>query len=177
MLILLSAVFSTLCSMFRSRAALELEHIALRHQIGVLKRSARKRPKLTAADRLFWVFLSRIWGDWRSALDIVRPATAIAWHRKGFRLFWTWKMRHGHVGRPAVRLDVRNLIRKMSQENPTWGARTSIYGSDSFGATRFVTLAYAAGGAPTNPVGLDRPNGQTDGIVSAPPALTTDSGL
>src|SRR6202521_5642300 len=89
MLILLSAVFSTLCSMFRSRAALELEHIALRHQIGVLKRSARKRPKLTAADRLFWVFLSRVWGDWRSALDIVRPATAIAWHRKGFRLFWT----------------------------------------------------------------------------------------
>src|ERR1700674_4161556 len=55
MLILLSAVFSTLCSMFRSRAALELEHIALRRQIGVLKRSARKRPKLTAADRLFWV--------------------------------------------------------------------------------------------------------------------------
>src|ERR1700694_2292417 len=100
MLILLSAVFSTLCSMFRSRAALELEHIALRHQIGVLKRSARKRPKLTAADRLFWVFLSRVWGDWRSALDIVKPATAIAWHRKGFRLFWTWKIRHGRrVGR------------------------------------------------------------------------------
>src|SRR6266446_838337 len=108
MLILLSAVFSTLCSMFRSRAALELEHIALRHQIGVLKRSARKRPKLTAADRLFWVFLSRVWCDWRSALDIVRPATA--WHRKGFRLFWTWKIRHGQVGRPAVPLDVRALI-------------------------------------------------------------------
>ena len=58
MLILLSALVSTLCSMFRSRAALELEHMALRHQIGVLKRSARKRPKLTAADRLFWVFLA-----------------------------------------------------------------------------------------------------------------------
>ena len=61
MLILLSALVSTLCSMFRSRAALELEHMALRHQIGVLKRSGRKRPKLTAADRLFWVFLSRVW--------------------------------------------------------------------------------------------------------------------
>src|SRR5438477_7092795 len=91
MLILLSALVSTLCSMFRSRAALELEHMALRHQIGVLKRSARKRPKLTAADRLLWVFLSRVWGDWRSALGIVKPATAIAWHRQGFRLFWTWK--------------------------------------------------------------------------------------
>src|SRR5271166_2331536 len=91
MLILLSGLLSALCSMFRSRAARELENIALRHQIGVLKRSARKRPKLTAADRLFWVFLSRVWRDWRSALDIVKPATVIAWHRKGFRLFWTWR--------------------------------------------------------------------------------------
>jgi hypothetical protein len=87
MLILLSAVFSTLCSMFRSRAALELEHIALRHQIGVLKRSARERPKLTTADRLFWVFLSRVWCDWRSALDIVRPATAIRMASQGISTF------------------------------------------------------------------------------------------
>jgi hypothetical protein len=87
MLILLSALLSTLGSLFRSRAVLELEHMALRHQIGVLKRSARKRPKLTPADRLLWVFLSRVWGDWRSALDIVKPATALARHRKGFRLF------------------------------------------------------------------------------------------
>jgi putative transposase len=117
MLILLSALVSTLCSMFRSRAALELEHIALRHQIGVLKRSARKRPKLTATDRLFWVFLTRVWGDWRVALDIVKPATATAWHRQGFRLFWTWKIRP-----PAVSGEIRDLIRKMSRENPLWGS-------------------------------------------------------
>jgi len=122
MLILLSALLSTLGSMFRSRAGLELENLALRHQIGVLKRSARRRPKLTATDRLFWVFLSRVWGDWRSALDIVKPATAIAWHRKGFRLLWTWKIRHGQAGRPAVSGEVRDLIRKMSRENPLWGA-------------------------------------------------------
>lgn len=122
MLILLSAVLSTLGSMCRSRAALELEHIALRHQIGVLKRSARKRPKLTAADRLFWVFLSRVWCDWRLALDIVQSATVIAWHRQGFRLFWTWKIRHGRTGRPAVACEVRDLIRRMSRENPPWGA-------------------------------------------------------
>jgi hypothetical protein len=67
MFILLSAFPSTLFSMFRSRAVLGLENMALRHQIGVLKRSAAKRPKLTPADRLFWVFLSRVWGDWRSA--------------------------------------------------------------------------------------------------------------
>jgi putative transposase len=81
-----------------------------------------KRPKLTAADRLFWVFLSRVWGDWRAALDIVKPATAIAWHRQGFRLFWTWKIRHGRAGRPAVSGEVRDLIRKMSRENPLWGS-------------------------------------------------------
>jgi hypothetical protein len=122
MLILLSALLSALCSMFRSRTVLELEHIALRHQIGVLRRSARKRPKLTPADRLLWVFLSQVWGEWRSALDIVKTATAIAWHRKGFRLFWTWKSRHGWVGRRGVSCEVRDLIRRMSRENPLWGA-------------------------------------------------------
>jgi transposase InsO family protein len=71
---------------------------------------------------LFWVFLSRVWCGWRSALDIFKPATAIAWHRKGFRLFWTWKIRHGRAGRPAVSCEVRDLIRRMSRENPLWGA-------------------------------------------------------
>jgi len=120
--ILLSALLSTLCLRFRSRAVLELEYIALRHQIGVLRRSARKRPKLTPADRLFWVFLSRVWCDWRSALAIVKPETVIAWHRRGFRLFWTWKIRHGQAGRPAGCGEVRDLIRRMSRENQLWGA-------------------------------------------------------
>ena len=89
-------------SMFRSPAVLELEHLALRHQIGVLRCSARKRAKLTPADHLFWVFLSRVWYDWCAALAIVNPEKLIAWHRQGFRLFWTWKIRHGQVGRAAV---------------------------------------------------------------------------
>src|ERR1700676_5385809 len=122
MLILLSALLSSLCSMFRARAELELENIALRHQIGVLKRSARKRPKLTTADRLFWICLSRVWCDWRSALDVVKPETVIAWHRKGFRLYWTWKSRHGQAGRPPVSREIRDLIRRMSRENPLWGS-------------------------------------------------------
>jgi len=95
MLIPLKALFATLSSVFRSRAALQLENLALRHQIGVLQRSTRKRPKLTPADRLFWVWLSRLWSDWRSALAIVRPETVVAWHRAGFRRFWAWKVRHG----------------------------------------------------------------------------------
>ena len=89
MLISLTTLLSTLGSIFRSRAALELENLALRHQIAVLNRSARNRPKLTAGDRMLWVFLSRVWRDWRSALAIIRPETVVAWHRAGFRLFWT----------------------------------------------------------------------------------------
>jgi len=111
-----------LSSLFRTRAALQLENLALRHQIGVLQRSVKKRPRLTAADRILWAWLCGVWSDWRAALVIVKPETVIAWHRKGFRLSWTWKIRHGQVGRPAVPREVRDLIRKISRENPLWGA-------------------------------------------------------
>ena|SRR5208283_4257488 len=95
MLISLTTLLTTLCSIFRSRAALELENLALRHQIGVLQRSARKRPRLTPVDRLLWVLLSRIWSNWRSTRAIVKPETVIAWRRAGFRLFWRWKVHRG----------------------------------------------------------------------------------
>src|SRR6266852_5757036 len=122
MLISLTTLLATLSSIFRSRAALELENVALRHQIGVLQRSARKRPRLTPGDRLLWVWLSRIWSDWRLALVIVNPETGVAWHRAGFRLFWTWKVRRGQPGRPVICREIRDLIRKMCRENPGWGA-------------------------------------------------------
>src|SRR6266481_5053145 len=70
MLSSLTAVFATLSSVFRSRSALQLENLALRHEIGVFQRAARKRPKLTPGDRLLWVWLSRIWTGWRSALAL-----------------------------------------------------------------------------------------------------------
>ncbi len=98
----------------------------LRSSVRVLRsnfqRSARKRPNLTCRDRLLWVCLSRLWNDWRSALAIVRPETVIAWHRAGFRLFWTWKVRRGPPGRPVIAREVRDLIRQMCRENPGWGA-------------------------------------------------------
>src|SRR3977135_1040573 len=122
MLIFLTTLLATLWSIFRSRASLGLENLALRHQIGVLQRSARKRLKLTLGDRLLWVWLSRLWRDWRSALAIVKPETVVAWHRAGFRLFWTWKVRRGQPGRPIISSEVRDLIRKMCRENPGWGA-------------------------------------------------------
>src|SRR6266481_507484 len=122
MLISLTTLLATLSSIFRSRAALELENLALRHQIGVLQRSARKRPKLTSGDRLLWICLSRLWRDWRSALAMVKAETVVAWHRAAFRLFWTWKVRCGKPGRPVISREVRDLIRKMCRENPGWGA-------------------------------------------------------
>ncbi len=77
---------AALSATFRSRAALHLENLALRHQLGVLQSSV-KRPRLSFPDRLVWAWLCEIWTDWRSALVIVKPQTVIAWHRKGFRLF------------------------------------------------------------------------------------------
>ena len=125
MLKFLATLLATLPSILRSRAALELENLALRHQIGVRQRSAGKRARLTPLDRLLWVWLSRIWGDWRSALAIVQPETVIAWHRRGFGLFWAWKIRRGQPGRPALPHEVRDLIRRMCRENPTCGAPRS----------------------------------------------------
>ena len=115
------SVLLSLRSLVRSRAALHLEILALRHQLQVLERSRRPRLRLTAADRLLWVCFSRIWSAWRPALVLVQPATIVAWHRRGFRLFWTSKSRH-RTGRPNVPADVRMLIRTMSQANLLWGA-------------------------------------------------------
>jgi hypothetical protein len=77
--------------------------------------------RLRATDRLLWVWLSRLWTDWRSALMIVKPQTAISWHRQGFRLYWRRKSRHP-AGRPSESSEVADLIRRMSQANLRWGA-------------------------------------------------------
>ena len=87
----------------------------------MFKQSA-KRPKLRPRDRFFWVVPVRLWPNWRSALAIVQPETVIKWHRKGFKLYWKWKSRPGKPGRPPIKRKIRNLIRRMSRENLTWGA-------------------------------------------------------
>jgi hypothetical protein len=92
-------VLGALTSMLKASAQLRLENLALRQQLMVLRRSAPKRLKLTPADRIFWVWLRRVWSDWTSALMIAKAETVVAWHRKGFRLFWTWKIRSGKPGR------------------------------------------------------------------------------
>jgi putative transposase len=75
----------TLRASLRNRAALQLEILARRHQLNVVTRSRPRRLRLTQADRLLWVWLSRVWNEWRSAVVIVKPETVLAWHRRGFR--------------------------------------------------------------------------------------------
>ncbi|HWA98362.1 MAG TPA: hypothetical protein VG713_07710 [Pirellulales bacterium] len=113
--------FTVLRAITRSRAALAAENLALRQQLANYRRKA-KRPKLRAHDRVFWVWLVRLWAEWRSVLVIVQPDTVVGWHRQGFRLYWRWKSRGGKHGRPRVDRQVQTLIRLMSRENPLWGA-------------------------------------------------------
>jgi hypothetical protein len=94
---------------------MQFEILALRHQLMVLQRRTSKRPSLKTADRLLWVMLSRVWAEWRRAIVIVKPETVIAWHRKGFRLYWRWKSRAGKGGRPCVSLEIRELIRQQHE--------------------------------------------------------------
>ena len=104
----------------RPRAALAAENLALRQQLAVLQVSM-KRPRLRRRDRVFWVWLSRLWSGWRSYLMIVKPETVVRWHREGFRLYWRWKSRN-KIGRPKTDAEIRQLVRRMARENPTWGA-------------------------------------------------------
>jgi putative transposase len=114
----LLALLVALGSILRSRLGFQLEILALRHQIGVFERSVPMRPRLTSTDRLLWVSLSRFWRHCRSTLLIVNPETVVAWHRKGFRLFWSWKVRHGQRVRLTIARQTRDLIRRMCRENP-----------------------------------------------------------
>jgi putative transposase len=119
----LLAILASFRSVFRSRAALQAEVFALRHQLLVLERQrAGRRVPLRAADRLMWVWLSKLWPGWRSALILVQPETVLRWHRQGFRLYWRWKSRPNPPGRPPITDEVRELICEMHRANPTWGA-------------------------------------------------------
>jgi putative transposase len=118
---IIQSVFLFLRAFIMGRAAAAFENLALRQQVAVFKQSV-KRPKLRPRDRVLWVVLSRLWPNWRSALAIVQPETVIKWHRKGFKLYWKWKSRTRKPGRPPIEPKIRNLIRRMSQENPICGA-------------------------------------------------------
>lgn len=120
MVAILLAVVSLFVFRFRSRAALELKLVALQHQLAVLRRQRPGRPQLSSLDRFLWVLLYRIWLQVIDAMVLVKPATVVEWHRKGFRSYWRW--RSCRPGRPKISPDIRDLIRRMSNANPLWGA-------------------------------------------------------
>lgn len=105
---------------FRERRDLVLENMALRQQVAVLQRSA-KRPRFTDGDRLFWVLYSKVARGWRQVLLIARPRTILDWKKKRFKRFWARLCRRKRPGRPRTDRAVQKLIRTMSQANPTWG--------------------------------------------------------
>ena len=116
------SIVAAIARRFRSRAVLELENLALRHQLHVLRRQRPGRPRLIAIDRLLWVWLYRIWPRCLDTMVLVKPATVVQWHRQGFRLYWRWRSRSG---RPSMNREVRDLIRQMNAVNPLWGGASS----------------------------------------------------
>ena len=110
----------TLITGLRSRRDVTLENLVLRHQLDVALR-ANRNPGLRDRDRIFWVWVRRLWPrGWRHHLLLVQPETVLRWHRKGWRLYWSWKSRTS-LGRPRLSGEVRDLIARISQENRLWG--------------------------------------------------------
>jgi hypothetical protein len=122
MFTILSAMASLVSFRFRRRVSLELEVLALRHQLAVLHRQRPGRAWLGRGDRQLWGWLYRIWPRCLKVLVLVKPATVIQWHRQGFRRYWRWRSCSRRVGRPGVNREIRDLIRQMSVANPLWGA-------------------------------------------------------
>jgi len=119
MLAIVSAVSSWLACRFRSRAELELEVFALRHQLAVLRRQRPGRTRLCPIDRLVWLWLYRVWPRCLNVIVLVKPATVVQWHQQGCRLYWRWRSRSG---RKSLGRETRKLIREMCVANPLWGA-------------------------------------------------------
>src|SRR5260221_9968801 len=118
---LLRFVLAVLASPFKSKVRLEAENAVLRHQLIVLRRKLHGRVRLTNHDRWFFIQLYRWFPSILKVFTIIRPETLVHWHRAGFRCYWRWKSRPPG-GRPQIDTELRGLIRRMSVENPLWGA-------------------------------------------------------
>ena len=113
------AIFVT--DLFKSRSRLEAENLLLRHQLNVALSRAPERLRLRDCDRAILVWIVRLWPNLLGTVQVVKPATVLRWHRMGFKTFWRWKSRN-RAGRPKIDRDLRDLIQRMSRENPLWGA-------------------------------------------------------
>jgi len=117
----LKTVLGTLLLLFQSRSRLQVEILVLRHQLIVLRRTAPRRARLKAVDRLLFVLLYRLWSGVLDSIAVIKPDTIVRWHRRGFSALWRRKSRR-RLGRPSIAKDMRDLIREVSRANPLWGA-------------------------------------------------------
>jgi putative transposase len=121
MLPIVHALVGFMVGLCRSRIGLQLENVALRHQLALYRRSIR-RPPIRPSDRILWAWFARHWSRWREVLVFVQPATVLAWQRRRFRGHWAQLSRRSPPGRPVVSQELRILIRDISTANPRWGS-------------------------------------------------------
>jgi transposase InsO family protein len=121
MLAILHMLLIFVACLFKSRSRLEAENLFLRHQLNIALRRARPRLRLRGGDRVLLVWMVRLWPSLLGMAKVVQPETILRWHRSGFKALWRWKSRN-RAGRPKVDHELRDLIRRMSGENPLWGA-------------------------------------------------------
>ena len=121
MLAILQMFGMLVAAVFKSRTRLEAENLFLRHQLNIALRRAPPRLRLRGSDRALMVWLVRLWPSLLGAAQAVKPETILRWHRVGFRAYWRWKSRR-KAGRPRIDRGLRDLIQRMNQENPLWGA-------------------------------------------------------
>jgi hypothetical protein len=121
MVAILRLLATFVADLFKSRRRLEAENLCLRHQLNIALRQRLAHPPLRGSDRALLVWMTRLWPSLLSVIEVVEPATILRWHRGGFKTYWRWKSRK-RAGRPRIDRELRDLIRRMSEENPLWGA-------------------------------------------------------
>jgi hypothetical protein len=121
MLAILHLLGALVANLFKSRRRLEVENLFFRHQLNIALQRTPQRLRLRASDRALLVWMTWLWPSLLRLSRVVQPNTILRWHRAGFRAYWRWKSR-GRPGRPKVGRELRELIQRMSKENPSWGA-------------------------------------------------------
>ena len=154
MLAILRLLGTCIANLLKSWRRLEVENLFLRHQLNVALRRAPRHLRLRGSDRALLVWMTWLWPRLLGLSRVVQPDTILRWHRAGFRAYWRWKSR-GWPGRPRVSRELRDLIRRMSKENPLWGA-PRIHGE----------LLYDE---PPNDLGLSSPHRSCPGCIIATP--------
>ena len=121
MLAILHALGMFVGDIYKSRRRLQAENLFLRHQLNIALRRAPPKPRLRGIDRALLVWMTRVCPELLNLSQVVKPETILRWHRAGFKVYWHWKSRN-RAGRPRIDHGLRDLIRRMSKENPLWGA-------------------------------------------------------